>query len=132
MHAADQKISLDLDDGVPVNYGKFGDLESDVKAICGSKGRRLTTNHTNRHEKEPAMSTTITVEEAQSKLKELIHQLAPGEEVVITANQQPVAKLVSEPAKRPSKQRPGPGLCKGMITILSDDDEHLKDFEEYM
>ena len=38
------------------------------------------------------MSATITVEEAQAKLKELIHQLAPGEEVVITENQQPIAK----------------------------------------
>jgi hypothetical protein len=26
---------LDLDDGVKVNYGKFGDLLSDVKAITG-------------------------------------------------------------------------------------------------
>ncbi|MCG3776666.1 MAG: hypothetical protein JW395_3526 [Nitrospira sp.] len=34
-HAADQKISLDLDDGVKVNYGKFGDLLADVKAITG-------------------------------------------------------------------------------------------------
>lgn len=24
------------------------------------------------------------------------------------------------------------GSCKGMLTIVSDDDEHLKDFEEYM
>jgi prevent-host-death family protein len=77
------------------------------------------------------MSTTITVEEAQAKLKELIHQLAPGEEVIITENQRPVAKLVSEQPE-PPKQRPGPGLCKGMISIVADDDEHLKDFEEYM
>ena len=42
------------------------------------------------------MSTTITIEEAQAKLKELIHQLAPGDEVIITENQQPVAKLVNE------------------------------------
>jgi hypothetical protein len=28
--------------------------------------------------------------------------------------------------------RPPPGLGKGYITIVSDDDEHLKDFEEYM
>jgi antitoxin (DNA-binding transcriptional repressor) of toxin-antitoxin stability system len=33
------------------------------------------------------MSATITIEEARAKLKELIHQLAPGEEVVITENQ---------------------------------------------
>ena len=34
-HHADQRISLDLDDGVKVNYGKFGDLLADVKAITG-------------------------------------------------------------------------------------------------
>lgn len=34
-HYADQRISLDLDDGVKVNYGKFGDLLADVKAIHG-------------------------------------------------------------------------------------------------
>jgi hypothetical protein len=36
-HAADQKIRLDLDDGVKVNYGKFGDLLAESKAICGSR-----------------------------------------------------------------------------------------------
>ena len=36
-HCADQRIKLDLDDGVKVNYGKFGDLLSDVKAVCGTK-----------------------------------------------------------------------------------------------
>jgi len=77
------------------------------------------------------MPATITVEEAQAKLKELIHQLAPGEEVIITENQQPVAKLVSEPAK--PKQRPGPGLCKGMITYIAPDfDAPLEDMKEYM
>ena len=35
-HFADMRISLDLDDGVKVNYGKFGDLLADVKAITGS------------------------------------------------------------------------------------------------
>ena len=34
-HAADQKISLDLDDGVKVNYGKFGDLLAEAKGITG-------------------------------------------------------------------------------------------------
>jgi type II restriction/modification system DNA methylase subunit YeeA len=36
-HAADKKISLDLDDGVKVNYGKFGDLLAESKAITGGK-----------------------------------------------------------------------------------------------
>jgi type II restriction/modification system DNA methylase subunit YeeA len=36
-HYADQRISLDLDDGVKVNYGKFGDLLAEVKAVTGDK-----------------------------------------------------------------------------------------------
>lgn len=36
-HFADQRIHLDLDDGVKVNYGKFGDLLAEVKAITGEK-----------------------------------------------------------------------------------------------
>ncbi|MFT4928470.1 MAG: type II restriction/modification system DNA methylase subunit YeeA [Phenylobacterium sp.] len=34
-HYADMGISLDLDDGVKVNYGKFGDLLAEVKAVHG-------------------------------------------------------------------------------------------------
>jgi hypothetical protein len=34
-HYAEQQISLDLDDGVKVNYGKFGSLLADVKAVTG-------------------------------------------------------------------------------------------------
>jgi len=58
--------------------------------------------------------------------------LAPGEEIVITENQQPVAKLVSEqPKTKPS--RPGPGVCKGEILYMAPDfDAPLEDFKEYM
>lgn len=44
-HYADQRITLDLDDGVKVNYGKFGDLLAEVKAVTGrapSKNDRAT------------------------------------------------------------------------------------------
>jgi prevent-host-death family protein len=46
---------------------------------------------------------TVSIQEAQANLSELIHQLRPGEEVVITENEQPVARLVP-PANQP--QRP--------------------------
>ena len=75
---------------------------------------------------------TVTIQEAQARLPDLIHNLSPGDEVVITENNQPVAKLVSELHKPQPGLRPPPGLGKGFITIISDDDEHLKDFEEYM
>jgi len=34
-HYADQRIALDLDDGVKVNYAKLADLLAEVKAVCG-------------------------------------------------------------------------------------------------
>lgn len=73
--------------------------------------------------------TTVTIQEAQATLMDLIHQLPPGDEVVITENSQPVAKLVASPADKP---RPMPGRCQGMLTIVAEDEEHLEDFKEYM
>lgn len=75
------------------------------------------------------MGTSVSLDEAQGKLAELIRQLPPGEEIIITENQQPVAKLVGHP--RPLERR-RPGRCKGMITLLVEDDEHLEGFKEYM
>jgi prevent-host-death family protein len=79
------------------------------------------------------MSATITIEEAQAKLKELIHRLSPGEEIVITEDKRPVAKLVSQQPELVRPSRPGPGLCKGMITYMAPDfDAPLEDMKEYM
>jgi hypothetical protein len=36
-HLADQKIALDLDEGVKVNYAKFSDILAESKAITGGK-----------------------------------------------------------------------------------------------
>jgi prevent-host-death family protein len=74
---------------------------------------------------------TVTLAQAQADLAGLIRRLAPGEQLVITENDRPVARLTAEPQPPPPKRRE-PGLLKGMITIVEDDDEHLKDFEEYM
>jgi prevent-host-death family protein len=73
---------------------------------------------------------TISLREAEGRLSELIHQLKPGEEVVITENSRPVAKLVAEtpPARKPRRR----GSAKGKLIIRADDDEHLEDFKEYM
>ena len=71
---------------------------------------------------------TRTLKEAQANLPDIIHSLANGNEVVITEGDQVVARIVGE--RRPLPQRPG--LCKGMLTIVADVDEHLKDFAEHM
>jgi len=73
---------------------------------------------------------TVTLEEAQAHLPELIDRLQPGQSLLIIRNEKPVARLVAE---EPPKRKPRePGNCKGMLTIVADDDEHLKDFAEYM
>lgn len=43
-HYADMRISIDLDDGVKENYGKFGDLLADVKNITGEKPEIINAN----------------------------------------------------------------------------------------
>jgi antitoxin (DNA-binding transcriptional repressor) of toxin-antitoxin stability system len=78
------------------------------------------------------MQTTMAVEDVKLTLAELLERLTPGDEVILTRNRQPVAKLVSERSGPKPGLRPPPGLGKGFITVVSDDDEHLKDFEEYM
>ncbi|HEV3145947.1 MAG TPA: hypothetical protein VGZ47_18825 [Gemmataceae bacterium] len=72
---------------------------------------------------------TVTIEQAQSQLPELIERLQPGEEMVITRQGNPVAKLRREIVSHQPRQ---PGSAKGVLTIIADDDEHLKDFAEYM
>ncbi|MDZ7344436.1 MAG: DUF2281 domain-containing protein [candidate division KSB1 bacterium] len=56
-----------------------------------------------------------------------------GEEIFITQNQKPIAKLVAISTERPkSKRRIKAGSAKGLIKIADDFDEPLEDFREYM
>lgn len=72
--------------------------------------------------------STITLEEAQARLPQLIDELKPGEALIIMRDQQPVAKLIAE--ARPLRklgQQPGSVLC-----MAPDFDAPLEDFQEYM
>jgi len=75
------------------------------------------------------MTKNVELDVAQATLNELIAGLTADEEVIITKNEKPVAKLVATPAVLKPRV---PGLMKGKLTVLVEDDEHLKDFEEYM
>jgi len=76
------------------------------------------------------MQTTLSMEDIKLTLPELVDSLTPGDEVILTRNRQPIAKLVSETAKRRHPRQAG--NCKGQITLLVEDDEHLEGFPEYM
>ena len=76
--------------------------------------------------------TTIPIQEAQANLRELIHSLTPGTELVITENDRPIARLVSEaePAAKPPRRL---GTMKGTVLYMAPDfDAPLEDFKDYM
>jgi len=75
------------------------------------------------------MSHIVPIQKAAANLTELVGMLRPGDEIVLTENDQPVARIV--PSKSNQVHRK-PGSCKGMLAIIREDDEHLKDFSEYM
>ena len=74
--------------------------------------------------------TTVSIQEAEGHLSKLIHQLKPGDEVVITENNQPVARLIAQasPTRKPRQRE----SAKGKLVIHAEDNEHLEDFTEYM
>jgi prevent-host-death family protein len=73
----------------------------------------------------------VSIHEAQNKLEELIHGLSPGDEVVITENDEPVARLVGAgPAMRTQRKL---GTLKGTVLYMAPDfDAPLEEFKEYM
>lgn len=75
------------------------------------------------------MTKSVELDVAQATLAELIANLRPDDDVVIMQNHKPVAKLVATPTIRPARI---PGLMKGKLTVLVEDDEHLEGFKEYM
>ena len=73
--------------------------------------------------------STITIQEAQAHLEALIHRLTPGEEVIITENDQPLAKLTATlPAPR---KLPKLGTQGGSVLSMEHFDDPLDDFQEY-
>ena len=76
------------------------------------------------------MSHVISIEQAATRLDELVSALGPGDEIVLLKDQAPVARIVPHP--QPARAPRVPGSAKGILTIVSEDDEHLNDFKDYM
>ncbi len=75
------------------------------------------------------MSHTLTIQQASAQLTELVRALAPGDEIVITDNDKPVARIVPDNSllKREA------GAWKGKLEILDDSDDVILDhFKDYM
>lgn len=72
---------------------------------------------------------TVTIQEASANLDDLIHRLTPGEELVITENSLPIAKLVG--ALAPPRRIPKLGTQRGSVLSMEHFDDPLDDFKEY-
>jgi antitoxin (DNA-binding transcriptional repressor) of toxin-antitoxin stability system len=75
------------------------------------------------------MSHVVPIEQAAARLGELVGMLKPGDEIVLTEHDHPVARILPSERRRVRRK---PGSCKGMLLIHQEDDQHLKDFAEYM
>jgi antitoxin (DNA-binding transcriptional repressor) of toxin-antitoxin stability system len=74
------------------------------------------------------MSLTISIEQASAQLSGLVRALGPNDEIVLTDNDKPVARIVPN-GVNPKRV---PGAWKGMLTVVKEDDSHLDDFRKYM
>jgi prevent-host-death family protein len=71
------------------------------------------------------MTQTVSVDEAQAKLPDLLAQAVAGNEVIITEHGMPVARLV--PVVAHCKKKRVAGLNRGTISTSKDFDEPLPD-----
>jgi len=74
---------------------------------------------------------TVTIEDGQARLNALIEQLRPGEGVVITRDDTPVARLIAEGTRQRLPRQLG--TIKGSVLSMAPDfDAPLEEFKEYM
>jgi antitoxin (DNA-binding transcriptional repressor) of toxin-antitoxin stability system len=71
---------------------------------------------------------SIDISDVTLSLKDLVARLEPGEPLTLVDHDVPVAIVSSAP----KVVKPQFGSCRGMLTIISEDDEHLQDFAEYL
>ena len=75
------------------------------------------------------MTQTLTILQASANLSELVRALGPGDEIVLTENDEPVARIL--PKVAPTKRVPG--AWKGKLEIIDDGDEAILDhFQDYV
>ena len=70
--------------------------------------------------------TQLDITQAKADISKLLDLAIKGEEIVITQDNKPVAKI--SPIKRPLKR----GSAKGKVWMSDDFDEPLEDFKAYM
>lgn len=74
------------------------------------------------------MTDVVPLNQAKTRLSELVRRVEAGEEIVIRRGRHPVARLVAE---RPARIAP-PGALKGRVSIADDFDAPLPELAAYL
>ena len=74
-------------------------------------------------------SEPIDLEQARTRLKDLVERARRGEEVILSEGGAPVAKLTPLPGRVAARRF---GSAKGLIHMRENFDEPLDDFRPYM
>lgn len=82
---------------------------------------------------------TVSLNQAQQTLPDLVRQLKPGDVVTITDGERPVAQIVPFPVIQPRPPRPRPpvtgtprlGQYEGRLVVPEDFDQPLEELREY-
>lgn len=77
----------------------------------------------------------IDISEFTGKVKKLIADLQRDEEIVITADSQPVARLTivaTQPNEKPQPKHRRAGTAEGSFWMSADFNEPLEEFKDYM
>jgi antitoxin (DNA-binding transcriptional repressor) of toxin-antitoxin stability system len=73
---------------------------------------------------------TIALHEAEGRLAEIIEKLSPGEEIMVTRDNKPVATIRATPACR---EPPRFGTLRGSILYIAPDFDAIPEgFEDYL
>lgn len=71
----------------------------------------------------------IDIEQAKTSLNDLLDAAIQGQEIILTRDAQPVARLIALVHER---RRPRFGSAKGRIRIAEDFDAPLPDFDQHI
>ena len=73
--------------------------------------------------------TLVAIEDASVRLSQLSSDAHEGEEIIITRDSTPIAKIISLEEAAPRRR---PGTAKDIILYMADDfDAPLEDFKDY-
>jgi antitoxin (DNA-binding transcriptional repressor) of toxin-antitoxin stability system len=72
----------------------------------------------------------MPIEQAESHLREIIEKLSPGEEIVLTRDDKPVATIRAAPPPRKPRRF---GTLKGTVLYMAPDFDAIPEgFEDYL